>query len=46
MSGATADEPRRALVVLAPGPLTTVQDLGRRRHSHLGVGRSGAADRG
>lgn len=46
MSGATAGEPRRALVVLAPGPLTTVQDLGRRRHSHLGVGRSGAADRG
>ncbi|MBX6383813.1 MAG: biotin-dependent carboxyltransferase family protein [Microbispora sp.] len=36
----------RALVVLAPGPLTTVQDLGRRRHAHLGVGRSGAADRG
>ncbi|MEU6413835.1 biotin-dependent carboxyltransferase family protein [Microbispora sp. NPDC046933] len=39
-------ELRRALLVLAPGPLTTVQDLGRRRHSHLGVGRSGAADRG
>ncbi|WP_182908687.1 biotin-dependent carboxyltransferase family protein [Microbispora sp. H13382] len=43
---AGGSEPRRALVVLAPGPLTTVQDLGRRRHSHLGVGRSGAADRG
>ncbi|MGW5266097.1 5-oxoprolinase subunit C family protein [Microbispora sp. NPDC004025] len=37
---------RRALLVLAPGPLTTVQDLGRRGHGHLGVGRSGAADRG
>ncbi|GGO00391.1 allophanate hydrolase [Microbispora rosea subsp. aerata] len=39
-----SDNPR-ALVVLATGPLTTVQDLGRHRHSHLGVGRSGAADR-
>nr|WP_169952910.1 biotin-dependent carboxyltransferase family protein [Microbispora sp. H11081] len=37
---------RRALLVLAPGPLTTVQDLGRRGHGHLGAGRSGAADRG
>ncbi|MBE3014983.1 biotin-dependent carboxyltransferase family protein [Microbispora sp. NEAU-D428] len=46
MSAASVGELRRALVVLAPGPLTTVQDLGRRRHSHLGVGRSGAADRG
>ncbi|MBD3142040.1 biotin-dependent carboxyltransferase family protein [Microbispora bryophytorum] len=43
---ATVRGSRRALVVLAPGPLTTVQDLGRRRHGHLGVGRSGAADRG
>jgi biotin-dependent carboxylase-like uncharacterized protein len=32
--------------VLAPGPLTTVQDLGRPGYAHLGVGRSGAADRG
>jgi len=36
----------RALLVLATGPLTTVQDLGRIGHAHLGVGRSGAADRG
>jgi biotin-dependent carboxylase-like uncharacterized protein len=36
----------RALVVLATGPLTTVQDLGRPGRGHLGVGRSGAADRG
>lgn len=32
--------------VLRPGTLTTVQDLGRPGHAHLGVGRSGAADRG
>lgn len=31
--------------VLRPGPLTTVQDLGRPGFAHLGVGRSGAADR-
>ncbi|GMA22007.1 biotin-dependent carboxyltransferase family protein [Arsenicicoccus piscis] len=31
--------------VLRTGPLTTVQDLGRPRWAHLGVGRSGAADR-
>jgi biotin-dependent carboxylase-like uncharacterized protein len=31
--------------VLRPGPLTTVQDLGRAGLAHLGVGRSGAADR-
>ncbi len=31
--------------VLRPGPLTTVQDLGRPGLAHLGVGRSGAADR-
>lgn len=34
------------LVILAPGPLTTVQDLGRRGLAALGVGASGAADRG
>ena len=33
------------IVVLAPGPLATVQDLGRPGLAHLGVGRSGAADR-
>src|SRR5207253_769887 len=31
-------------VVLAPGPLMTVQDLGRRGWAHVGLGRSGAAD--
>lgn len=30
--------------ILAPGPLATVQDLGRFGHAELGVGRSGAAD--
>ncbi|NRQ36051.1 hypothetical protein HII36_30085, partial [Nonomuraea sp. NN258] len=34
------------LEILATGPLTTVQDLGRPGLGHLGVGRSGAADRG
>lgn len=34
------------LEVLRPGPLTTVQDLGRPGLAHLGIGRSGAADRG
>jgi biotin-dependent carboxylase-like uncharacterized protein len=33
------------LEVLDPGPLTLVQDLGRPGLGHLGVGRSGAADR-
>jgi biotin-dependent carboxylase-like uncharacterized protein len=32
--------------VMAPGPLTTVQDLGRPGYASLGVPRSGAADRG
>ena len=32
--------------VLSPGPLTTVQDLGRPGLAAVGVGRSGAADRG
>jgi biotin-dependent carboxylase-like uncharacterized protein len=32
--------------VVEPGALTTVQDLGRPGYAHLGVGRSGAADRG
>jgi biotin-dependent carboxylase-like uncharacterized protein len=31
--------------VVRPGPLTTVQDLGRPGHAHLGVPCSGAADR-
>ena len=35
----------RALEVLAAGPLTVVQDLGRVGFAAVGVGRSGAADR-
>lgn len=31
--------------ILAPGPLTTIQDSGRPGHAHLGVSLSGAADR-
>ncbi|GAA1246374.1 biotin-dependent carboxyltransferase family protein [Prauserella halophila] len=34
------------LDVLAPGPLATVQDLGRPGNAGIGVGASGAADRG
>ena len=34
-----------SLRVLAGGPLATVQDAGRPGLAHLGVGRSGAADR-
>jgi biotin-dependent carboxylase-like uncharacterized protein len=33
------------IVVEQPGPLSTVQDLGRPGLAHLGVGQSGAADR-
>ncbi|MFC6081181.1 5-oxoprolinase subunit C family protein [Sphaerisporangium aureirubrum] len=36
---------RAVLEVLTPGPMTTVQDLGRPGLGDLGVGRSGAADR-
>lgn len=35
---------RGVLTVLEPGPLTTVQDSGRRGWAHLGVPRSGALD--
>jgi biotin-dependent carboxylase-like uncharacterized protein len=35
----------RALTVLAPGPLTTVEDDGRPGQAALGIGRSGACDR-
>lgn len=35
---------RGELHVVRPGALTTVQDLGRRGHAHLGVPRSGALD--
>lgn len=34
------------LTVLETGPLTTVQDFGRQGHGALGIGRSGACDRG
>jgi biotin-dependent carboxylase-like uncharacterized protein len=34
------------LEIRSPGGLTTIQDLGRPGYAHLGVGRSGAADRG
>lgn len=37
--------PRDGLEILAPGPSTTVQDLGRPGLAYLGVGMSGAADR-
>jgi biotin-dependent carboxylase-like uncharacterized protein len=36
----------REIEVLEPGLLTTVQDLGRPGHAHLGVPRSGAVDPG
>lgn len=35
----------RTLTVVSPGPLTTVQDEGRRGQAALGIGRSGACDR-
>ncbi|QFG68461.1 biotin-dependent carboxyltransferase family protein [Ornithinimicrobium pratense] len=34
------------LTIIEPGALTTVQDFGRPGHSALGIGRSGACDRG
>jgi len=37
---------RRAVTVLETGPLTTVQDEGRIGQAAIGVGRSGACDRG
>lgn len=36
----------RGVEVLDPGPLSTLQDLGRRGWAHLGVPRAGALDRG
>lgn len=36
----------RRLQILDPGPSSTVQDAGRPGLAHLGIGRSGAADRG
>lgn len=42
--GAHAPEAVHALEVVRAGALTTVQDLGRPGHAHLGVPRSGALD--
>lgn len=36
----------RAVIVVETGPLATLQDLGRPGYAHLGVPRSGGADRG
>ena len=38
------ERPERTLEVLGAGPQSTVQDLGRPGHAHLGVPRSGALD--
>ncbi|MBA3369285.1 MAG: biotin-dependent carboxyltransferase family protein [Geodermatophilaceae bacterium] len=48
MRDASPAEPgdERRLLVLHTGPLTTVQDAGRPGFAQLGIGRSGAADRG
>jgi biotin-dependent carboxylase-like uncharacterized protein len=37
--------PLTTVEVISPGPLTTIQDLGRAGWAHIGVPRSGAADR-
>ncbi|MEV0847408.1 biotin-dependent carboxyltransferase family protein [Streptomyces sp. NPDC049954] len=42
---ATHEAGAGALEILATGPLATLQDLGRPGLAHIGVGRSGAADR-
>ena len=42
----TAHAPVGAVEVLDPGPLSTLQDRGRRGWAHLGVPRAGALDRG
>ncbi|MGV9710928.1 5-oxoprolinase subunit C family protein [Gordonia sp. NPDC003424] len=36
----------KTIIVVEPGPLATLQDLGRPGYGHLGVPRSGGADRG
>jgi biotin-dependent carboxylase-like uncharacterized protein len=45
-AGETKSSPPAALEVLEAGPLATVQDLGRVGYAGIGVGVSGAADRG
>jgi biotin-dependent carboxylase-like uncharacterized protein len=42
----TTDGPFGAVEVVDPGPLSTLQDRGRRGWAHLGVPRAGALDRG
>ena len=42
----TADALLGAVEVVDPGPLSTLQDRGRRGWAHLGVPRAGALDRG
>jgi len=42
----TAPVPGGAVEVVDPGPLSTLQDRGRRGWAHLGVPRAGALDRG
>lgn len=44
--GAGVGSAAGTLEVVGPGPLSLVQDLGRVGWAHIGVGRSGAADRG
>ncbi|MCR2816773.1 5-oxoprolinase subunit B/C family protein [Microbacterium jiangjiandongii] len=43
---ATRPATRTAVEVVAPGPLATLQDLGRPGHAAAGIARSGALDRG
>ncbi|TCP39367.1 biotin-dependent carboxylase-like uncharacterized protein [Tamaricihabitans halophyticus] len=38
--------PTPAIEIVEPGPFSTIQDLGRHAHAHLGVPTSGAADQG
>jgi allophanate hydrolase subunit 2 len=42
----TVGGPFGAVEVVDPGPLSTLQDRGRRGWAHLGVPRAGALDRG
>ena len=46
MTTTPPNAPGSGLRVIASGPLTTVQDFGRNGQAFLGIGRSGACDRG
>lgn len=46
MTTTPPNAPGSGLRVIASGPLTTVQDFGRNGQASLGIGRSGACDRG